>query len=179
MTNKDEIQLVRPTLLLEKEALDYRQEHFDCGENVINGSELFDHISDYKEWLKKVTSNANADTVDPNWVLTDTYFAIRTTDKKIIGIIDLRYELNDFLKDMGNCGYSVRPSERNKGYATEMLRQVCNIAKENGLAEMKLSVEKSNIPSIHTIKKNGGVYSYSFIFENEEADVYKIKLKVE
>ena len=64
-------------------------------------------------------------------------------------------------------------------YATEMLRQVCNIAKENGLAEMKLSVEKSNIPSIHTIKKNGGVYSYSFIFENEEADVYKIKLKVE
>ena len=31
-----EIQLVKPTLELEKEALKYRQEHFDFGEQIIN-----------------------------------------------------------------------------------------------------------------------------------------------
>ena len=171
------IKLIKPTKELEQQALEYRKEHFDFGELIINGSELFDKIEDYEEWLEKVTLNSNSDTVDDSWVLTDTYFAINTTDERIIGIIDLRYYLNDFLKDLGNCGYSVRPSERNKGYATEMLRQICDIAKEHGLSELKLSVEKNNLPSVRTIQKNGGVYSYSFKFENEEADVYIINLE--
>ena len=176
MTTTNTIQLVKPTKVLKKAALDYRQEHFNVGEYVINGSELFDKITDYDEWLEKVIANSFTDTVNPNWVLTDTFFAVRTSDKKIVGIIDLRYQLNDFLKDWGNCGYSVRPSERKKGYATEMLKQVCGIAKEYGLPELKLSVEKNNISSIRTIQKNGGVYSRSFCFENEEADIYVIKL---
>ena len=33
---------------------------------------------------------------------------------RIVGIIDFRHTLNDFLKDLGHCGYSVRPSERRK-----------------------------------------------------------------
>lgn len=98
------IRLVKPTLELEKEALEYRQEHFDCGEQVINGSELFDKIDSYEEWLEKVIANASTKTVDPNWVITDTFFAIRVSDNKIVGIVDLRYQLNDFLKDFGNCG---------------------------------------------------------------------------
>lgn len=177
MTSTQIIRLVKPTKLLKEAALDYRQEHFNANEYVINGSELFDKITDYDEWLEKVTANSCADTVDPNWVLTDTFFAVRTTDKKIVGIIDLRYQLNDFLLNFGNCGYSVRPSERKKGYATEMLKQICNIAKKYGLLELQLSVEKSNVASIRTIQKNGGVYSRSFFFENEEADIYIIKLQ--
>lgn len=53
----EEIQLVKPTLELEKEALKYRQEHFDFEEQIINGSELFDKITSYSEWLEKVISN--------------------------------------------------------------------------------------------------------------------------
>ncbi|MDE6184908.1 MAG: GNAT family acetyltransferase, partial [Lachnospiraceae bacterium] len=53
-----------------------------------------------------------------------------------------------------------------------MLRQICNIAKGYGLPELKLSVTPNNIASVRTIQKNGGVYSYSFNFESEEADVY-------
>lgn len=72
-----EIRLVKPALELEKEAFEYRQEHFDFGEQVINGSELFDKIASYDEWLRKVVSNANAETIEPNWVLTDTFFEVR------------------------------------------------------------------------------------------------------
>ena len=167
--------LVRPTLELKEKALDYRQEHFDNNEMIINGSELLDKTDSYEEWLKSVTDNTSADTVNPNWVVTDTFFAI-DENENIIGIIDLRHTLNDFLKDFGNSGYSVRPSKRRKGYATEMLRQLLLIAKQAGLEELHLSVERDNEPSVKTIVKNGGKYERSFEFEGEEADIYKIIL---
>lgn len=172
----DKINLICPSKELEQQALEYRREHFDFGESVINGSELFDQMDDYNEWLNRVLLNSNAETVSPDWVLTDTFFAIRESDQKIVGMIDLRYQLNEFLKDFGHCGYSVSPSERNKGYATEMLAQICQKAKTYGLNRLQLSVEKSNLPSIRTILKNGGQYSRSFCVGEEMADIYFINL---
>lgn len=170
------IKLLRPTIELKEKALEYRQEHFDNNELIINGSELFDKTDSYEEWLEKVCNNSKIDTVDSNWVLTDTFFAVREEDQRIIGIIDLRHTLNDFLKDFGNSGYSVRPSERRKGYATEMLRLLLEYAKECGLKELHLSVERDNTPSVKTIIKNNGKLERSFEFEGEPADVYLIKL---
>lgn len=106
------IHLVRPARNLKDKALQYRQEHFDNGENIINGSELFDKTDTYEEWLQAVTENATPETVNPNLVLTDTFFAV-DVQEEIVGIIDLRHTLNDFLINLGNCGYSVRPSMRN------------------------------------------------------------------
>lgn len=170
------ITLVRPTLELKNDALEYRKEHFDNGEMTINGSELFDKIDSYEEWLEKVTNNANPKTVDSKWVVTDTFFAIDSNTGKLVGIVDLRHTLNEFLVNFGNSGYSVRPSERQKGYATEILRQLLDVAKKAGLEKLQLSVEKNNIPSIKTIIKNGGIYDRSFEYEGEQADIYKIIL---
>ena len=169
------IRLVRPTQELKEKAIDFRQEFFNNDELIINGSELLDKTDNYEEWLKAVTANTKAETVNPSWVITDTFFAIDETDK-IVGIIDLRHTLNDFLKNLGNCGYSVRPSERRKGYATEMLRLVLSVANDIGMNELHLSVERDNEPSIKTITRNGGTYERSFTFEGEQADIYKIVL---
>ena len=70
----------------------------------------------------------------------------------------------------------MRPSERKKGYATEMLYQLLQAAKKAEMKELHISVEKENIASIKVIQKNGGVYERSFFFENETADIYKIEL---
>ena len=169
------ITLRRPVKEYEEAAREFKQEFFDNGEATINGSELLDRMDSYDEWLQSVTDNASPETVNPSWVVTDTYFAF-DDDDRIVGIIDLRHELNDFLKDFGNSGYSVRPSERRKGYATRMLGLIVQRAGEIGLDRLHLSVERSNEPSVKTITKNGGKYERSFIFEGEEADVYMIDL---
>lgn len=169
------IQLIRPEIKHKNQALEFRQEHFDKGEMIINGSEMLDKTDSYEEWLVAVTNNANPEKVSPDWVLTDTFYAVDETGR-IIGIIDLRHTLNDFLKDFGNCGYSVRPSERRKGYATEMLRLLLGVARNAGMKELHLSVEIENEPSIKTITKNGGVYERSFEFHGNRADIYRIVL---
>ena len=67
---------------------------------------IFDKTDDYTEWCRSIDANTKEETVNPNWVITDTFFAV--DDDRIVGIIDFRHTLNDFLKDLGHCGYSVR-----------------------------------------------------------------------
>ena len=78
------IQLIRPTRTLESQALDFKQEFFSNNEKIINGSELLDQMDSYEEWLSSVTNNASPETVNPDWVVTDTFFAVNEA-KKIVG----------------------------------------------------------------------------------------------
>lgn len=169
------LQLVRPTADMKEDALEYKKEHFEYGDKEINGSELLDQIDSYEEWLVSVANNTSPETVNPAWVVTDTFFAVNE-DKRIVGIIDLRHTLNDFLQDFGNSGYSVRPSERRKGYATEMLRQLKEVAKEAGMTELHMATFCDNIASVKTIVKNGGVPEREFEAEGKPARMYVIAL---
>ncbi len=170
------IRLVRPTIEMKEEALAYRQAHFDVGEMIISGSELLDKTDSYEEWLASVEANTSPETVNPEWVVTDTFFAVDETDK-IVGVIDLRHTLNDFLQDFGNVGYSVRPSERRKGYATEMFRQVREVARQAGMEQLYMAVHRDNEPSVKTIVNAGGLVCRSYIAEEKWADMYLITLK--
>lgn len=169
------IRLVRPTVEMKEAALEYKREHFEYGDTEINGSELLDQIDSYEEWLVSVSNNTSPETVNPAWVVTDTFFAVNEKGR-IVGIIDLRHTLNDFLQDFGNSGYSVRPSERRKGYATEMLRQVKDVARNAGLTELHMATFKDNIASVKTIVKNGGVLEREFEAEGKPAEMYVIAL---
>ena len=169
------ITLVRPEAAHKEQAFAFRQAFFDAGERVIHGSELLDRTETYEPWLLSVTANTAPETVSPDWVVTDTFFALDDTGS-IVGIIDLRHTLNQFLKDFGHCGYSVRPDVRCKGIATEMLRLICGAAKSAGMNSIQLSVMQENHASVRTILKNGGVYQRSFLCEGQTADIYCITL---
>lgn len=168
------IKLVAPSFELKNQIIDFKEEFIKNDENIIPGSELLDKISTFEEWIEYVSKNSSPITVSKDWVVTDTYLA--TDNNLIVGIISLRHELNDFLKDFGHVGYSVRPSRRCRGYATAMLKEVLKIAKKYDLKELQLSAEKDNIASIKIIEKNNGKYVRSFNHLNKEVYVYIIKL---
>lgn len=176
---EDKIILVKPTKEYEKQAIEYKKEHFENGENVIHACSRWDKMDDYDEWIKLVQKNSNKETVDKNWTVDSDFFGIRELDGKIVGMIDIRHELNsDYLRNYaGNIGYGVRPSERRKGYATQMLTKALEYCKDViGLDKVMIGCYKDNEPSRKTIINAGGVLEKEYEKDVETVQIYWIKL---
>lgn len=96
-----------------------------------------------------------------------------------MGILNFRHTITPFYKDLGHIGYSVRPSERKKGYAAEMLRQILSFAKTQGLTEVLITSEKENEASRKTIIANGGTLNRIFEKNKTAYTEYRISLKTD
>lgn len=70
------LSLVRPTADIKEAVLDYKNEHFLYGEYEISGGERLDCMDSYEKWLQYVTDNASAETVSPEWVVSDLFLAL-------------------------------------------------------------------------------------------------------
>ncbi len=153
-----EIELQYPTIRHKSEAESYKKEFFQHQEPVINGSALLDRM-EYEDWLENTVRSRCAATVRGDWAVADTFFAVRKSDDAIVGMIDIRHSLkNDFLKQYGgHIGYSVRPGERKKGYATAMLELALAHARSLKIERVMLGCYSDNTASVKTIEKCGGV----------------------
>ena len=174
----EDLLLVRPTLELERAALDYQREHLACGENELHGSALMDQLP-YDEWVQRTLENAHPDTVHGDWVEADTFIVERQTDHRIIGMVDIRHSLDTpFLAQVaGHIGYGVRPSERRKGYATAILGLALEHARRLGLSRVMLACYGDNEGSRRTILKWGGGKEREFVHtDGKTVEVYWITL---
>ena len=102
--------------------------------------------------------------------------AIRRRDDKVVGVIDLRHHINHPILGTwgGHCGYSVRPSERGKGYAKEMLRLNMQNAKSMGIEKLLITCDLKNAASEKTILANGGVYENTINVDGRDLKRYWI-----
>lgn len=152
------LKLTLPAAEHEQVANELKQEFFAHGEQVINGSALLDQL-DFPQWLKYTVQNRKLETVRNDWVVCETFFAVREGDGKIVGMLDLRHNLDHpFLAAYGgHIGYAVRPSERRKGYATRMLELALVRAKELGIPRVMLGCYAENLASAKTILHCGGI----------------------
>ena len=166
--------LVIPTLEHKQAAMEFRQEWIDKepGERI-HGSGGFNRYDNYEEWLdmiKKAVSNPTTD-----WVPATQYFGI--CNGKIVGMIQIRHYLNDYLlKSGGHIGYGVRPSERKKGYATKMLALALDECKKLKIGKVLITCDKNNLGSARTIQKNGGILENEIIDDGEILQRYWIDL---
>ena len=174
----DTIKLVKPSIEYKEKAWDFRNECLTESEKI-HGDGGLDKSKKFDEWLENLKKESSRDTCGEKWVPATTWLAVRESDEKVVGSIQLRHELNDFLLNRGgNIGYEVRPSERQKGFATEMLRLVLIECKKMGLKKVLVSCTKSNLASVKTILKNGGVLEDERIWtDGSTYQRYWIKLK--
>jgi len=163
----DQLKLIVPTADYRDQILAYKDEFMENGDSL-DGTAGLSKTDAIDDWFAALKDNASEQTVRPGLVPASTFLGIRVRDNRIVGMIDIRRRLNDYLLQFGgNIGYSVRKSEREKGYAKEMLRLALEKCKELQLAKVLITCNKSNIASAKTIIANGG------ILENEvlEGDV--------
>ena len=164
--NEMQIELQLPALHHKMAAEDFKNDFFENNETFIFGSAKF-HSMEYEPWLEYTKSNRQESTVSKEDVVKTTYFAVRKCDEKIIGIIDIRHSLGDgstaysqyLLNFGGHIGLSVRPSERNKGYSTELLRMGLEYAKTLNIKKVMVGCYSDNPQSIRTIENCGGIFS--------------------
>ena len=108
------LKLILPDESWREAILAFKQEYIDEGSAMDGTSGLANR--EFDEWLQSNIKNRCQKTVAPGLVPATTYMSIREEDGKLIGMIDIRHYLNDFLRTHGgHIGYSIRPSERRKG----------------------------------------------------------------
>ena len=157
----DEIRLVKPTAEHAEAIMQLRQELLgDTGGDRFAGCGNLEHCETAEEWLATIEKLSDEKTCPADRVPSSTHLAIRQSDGRIVGVIDLRHHIDHPILALwgGHIGYIVRASERGKGYGKEMLRQNLLYAQSRGLDRVLITCDADNLASERTILANGGVY---------------------
>lgn len=156
-----DIKLIKPTIEYADDIMQFKQEILDANDpDAFAGCGNLEECKTAQEWIDWITVRENTETCPEGRVPSNIFIAVRVSDNKIVGVIDLRHHLgNPVLREWGgHFGYIVRPSERGKGYAKEMVRQNLIKCKELGLHKVMITCDRNNIASERTILANGGVF---------------------
>lgn len=154
--------LETPTIERKEDALEYLNEFVEYG-SEINGSGGLDKCLKgltYEEWLDRLDKMS-----DPEYAASigkcpgKTFFFVSEEDKRIIGMINIRYNLTEaMLKFGGHIGYGIRPTERRKGYnKINLYLGLIKAREEFGLDKVMLDCSVTNLGSDGTIRALGGI----------------------
>jgi predicted acetyltransferase len=162
----EKLNLVEPS----KDYIDQIQSYLNEFENELeslHGGCGLQEIKDVEAWLVYLERFKHEDTVPEGRVKSSEYMCVREKDNQVVGLINIRHVLNDDLLFVsGHVGYSIRPSERLKGYAHEQLRLALNICDHLGINPILITCNKDNEASRRTILKAHGIKENEVVEED-------------
>lgn len=149
------MELRRP-ILADKEAVLEMMAEFEKSQSAHDGGFWDTENFVYEEWLKNNQDHEMGINLPEGWV-PDIQLVAFSKDGQAVGFLNIRLCLNDFLlEEGGHIGYSIRPSERGKGYAKESLRQGLQVAKGKNIKRALVTCSTENPASRAVILANGG-----------------------
>ena len=171
--------LTKPTLQYSEDVMLFRDEVFEAkdSDDFAGCSGLQDY-DEYSAWLDLLDRREDPERLPEGSVPSSVYLAVRKSDGRVVGIIDLRHHIDHPVLGVwgGHIGYSVRPSERGKGYAREMLRLNLQNCRARGLQKVLITCSPDNPASEKTILANGGIFEKEILVDNEPVRRYWIEL---
>ena len=149
------MELRRPTLA-DKEAVLNMMAEFEKSQSAHDGGFWDTENFVYEEWLETNMQKEMGIGLPENRV-PSIQFVLFDKSGHALGFLNLRLRLNEgLLNYAGHIGYSIRPSERGKGYAKESLRQGLQIAKGKNIKRALVTCSTENPASRAVILANGG-----------------------
>lgn len=148
---------VKPQIEHERQAIEYINEFYKYNSKINGVGGLDNYLDNYNKWLQKLDEDIKRKPTEEK-VPSETFFLIRKNDNKIVGMINIRLELNENLKKIGgHIGYSIRPEERKKGYNKINLYLGLKECQKHGIKEVLMDCDKDNIGSAKTMQALNGV----------------------
>jgi predicted acetyltransferase len=115
----------------------------------------WDDDSEWPIWLHEISQHRRGLSLSPGIVPAAQLCA--DVNGQIVGRISVRFQLNKELALFGgHIGFGVLPDHRQRGYATEILRQGLVIARGEGLTRVLIICNDDNLGSARTIEMCGG-----------------------
>ena len=139
----------------------YRQQLFDMLDKWYStGEKIVPYAitkTDYHDF-EKYCDCPEVKNARPDLVPDSTFFCLDEERNIFVGAVNIRHYLNErLLLNGGHIGDGVRPSERRKGIATQMVHLALPECKRLGIKNVLMVCAKDNIASAKSIIENGGV----------------------
>ena len=154
-----------------KEWIDYNENHPEA--NTSPNAIFRNNYEDFAYYLEHLEYKEPQEGL----VSDSTFFCFDEKRNLMVGAVNIRHDLNDYLlKYGGHIGDGIRPRERSKGYATEMIRLALEECRKLGLTRVLMTCDKNNIRSAKSIIRNGGILENEVLEEGSIKQRYWIAL---
>ena len=168
------MRFVLPTEENKKDVLDFYEEFENHDETCIG----FALYKDFSSWLTQMKNRKSGTNLPKGYVRENFYLCYE--NEKLIGVFSLKFELTEYLFNFGgHIGYAVRPSMRNQGWATKILKQGLEVARDYKFKKLLVVVDEDNLPSIHVVLHNKGMLENTVYDSKEDVYVKRFWINIE
>jgi predicted acetyltransferase len=172
---RNRLKLAKPAMKYQAAYYEFFQEYQVSGEPFIPWVIKFDP-DPFDGFIKTLQDMEDGLDLPSGYVPGSTFWLVED-DERIIGVVNIRHRLTESLrKEGGHIGYGIRPTERNKGYGTIILKLALEEAKKLGIRKALLTCSKDNIASAKVIINNKGVLDSEDIVGKRALQRYWISL---
>lgn len=169
------MKLMEPEKIDEHEFNDFVNEFKSANEKLVPYS-LNQKSLDFPAYVRMLNDESLGKGIPENWVPASTYFLV-DDKRKIYGAVNIRHRLTDNLRlKGGHVGYGIRPSVRNQGYGTIILKLALEKIRGIDIKEVLVTYDKENAGSARVIQKNGGEFDSEIEKDHQITQRYWIKL---
>ena len=147
------LKLVKMSESYQNQLRDMMDEWYAAGEKIIPYAIRKTDHHDFAAYMENLEVTDYRGALVPD----STFFCLDTDRNILVGAVNIRHSLNEtLLRNGGHIGAGVRPSERRRGIATQMIGLALQECKKLGIQRVLMVCDKENVGSAKSIIHNGG-----------------------